>query len=135
MLVTEILKLNVGGNDQKLKAFMDDFRNGTDQHPFARHLRIFNDSVGFEASIWNNAIHLSAIMSFLSKGDGEASKALKWFTDLADKHQVPIELTVKPIKNAGAEGKNLTKTQLTAWYTRHGFKKTRGEGMRREPIV
>lgn len=119
----------------ELDAFMADFKAGTEHHPFARHLWIYDDSVGFEVNIWNKAIHLSAIMSFLSKGEGEARKAMKWFTDLADKHHVPIELDVQPIKNAGAEGKSLTKAQLTAWYKRVGFKPAgRGVGMRREPV-
>lgn len=117
----------------ELDAFMADFKAGTFQHPLARHLWIYEDSVGFEVSIWNKAIHLSAIMSFNSKGEGEASKALKWFIELADKHGVPIELDVQPIPNAGAEGKSLTKAQLTAWYKRNGFVVTRGTKMRRDP--
>jgi len=117
----------------ELKAFMDDFIAGTSQHPFSRNLRIWNDSVGIEASIWDNAIDLAAIMSFIEKGNGDASKALKWFTDLADKHGVPIELAVQPIKDAGAKGKSLSKAALTAWYKRNGFKSAGGEYMRREP--
>src|SRR5574343_468358 len=115
------------------QAFMDEFKAGTMQHPFARHLRIWDESIGFEVSAFGDAIDLGAIMSFKQKGAGEASKALKWLTDLADKHQVPIDLAVSPIKNAGAEGKSLNKAQLTAWYKRNGFKKAGGDYMRREP--
>ncbi len=136
-LIKEILQqvqiLETKQSTPELDAFMKDFFAKTVGNPFARHLRIYDDSVGFETSIWNKAIHLAAIMSFASKGEGEASKALKWFVSLADKHGVPIELDVKPIPNAGAEGKNLTKTQLTAWYKRNGFEKVRGDMMRREP--
>ncbi len=117
----------------EIEAFMKDFDEETYQHPFARHLRIWQDSIGFEVKPWNGTIDLGAIMSFKSKGEGEASKALKWLTDLADKHGVKIELAVQPIKNAGAEGKSLTKSQLTAWYKRNGFKSSGGEYMLREP--
>lgn len=112
---------------------MDEFIAGTTQHPFARHLRIWNNSVGFEVSAFNGVIDLGAIMSFIEKGAGHASQALKWFTDLADKHGVDIELAVQPIKNAGdPTRKSLTKAQLTAWYRRHGFKSTGGEYMLRK---
>lgn len=85
-------------------------------------------------SPFNSSAHVSSIMSFYKKNSGEASGALKWLTALADKHKVRMELSVKPIKNAGAEkGKNLTKAQLFAWYGRNGFKKTGQDDMERLP--
>jgi hypothetical protein len=133
MLLNEI-KLGTKSDPEALKAFMADMRANTEAHPFARGMVIHNDSVGVEVSIFDGKIHLSSIMSFVQKNAGEASKTLKFLTDLADKHQVIMDLAVSPIKNAGArEGKSLTKAQLTAWYGRYGFKKARGDYMERPP--
>lgn len=118
----------------KLDNFMADYHAGTAGHPWYHRMSIWNDSVGIELSKWQGMIHISSIMSFDEKNVGNASKALKWLTDLADKHQVKMDLSVQPIKNAGArEGKNLNKSQLKSWYKRNGFKPVGGDHMMREP--
>lgn len=134
MLIKELLEaIKLSAKDSKeLDAFLEEFRAETTAHPFDRRIRIWKDSVGLEVSKFGGSITLDAIMSFLKKGEGEASKALKWVCDLADKHKVDIELIVKPIPNAGAKGKNLTKAQLTSWYQRHGFEKSHGDYMTRK---
>jgi hypothetical protein len=96
-------------------------------------MAIWQDKMMAEISKWQGMIHISSIMS-IEKNQGNAREFMKWLTDLADKHQVKMDLTVKPLKNAGGrEGKNLTKTQLKAWYQRNGFKKITGDIMEREP--
>jgi GNAT superfamily N-acetyltransferase len=52
------------------------------------------------------------------RGKGLASKALRFLTDIADKHGVPISLDVSPQGEGG-----FTKAQLFRWYERHGFRR------------
>lgn len=138
----ELLEIKLSGPPDEVKArldaFIKDFQAATRQHPFARHLDLWGSDdqlVGFEVSKFDGKIHLGAIMSFVEKGAGHASAAMKWFTDLADKHNVAIELTVKPIPGAGATNKkSLTKSQLKNWYSKFGFMKSGGDDyMIRQP--
>jgi hypothetical protein len=116
------IKLAGGNNDVKLEAFLRDYENGTEPHPFDRNMRMWNDSVGLEVSKFDRMIHISSIISFVKKNSGDASKALKWVCGLADKHGVKLSLIVHPIKNAGAkDGVDMTEAQLMAWYKREGF--------------
>lgn len=122
------------GDNAALEAFMGEYWKNTSSHPFDRSLRIWNDSIGFDVSKFDGAISLGSVMSFIEKNAGEASKALKWLCELADKHGVEIDLYVKPIKGAGAKaGKDLNKAQLKAWYTKNGFVSKRGDDMTRMP--
>jgi len=106
----------------KLNAFMQDFESGTTDHPFDHTMRVWHDTIGLELSPFGRAIHISSIISFDKKNAGQASQALKWLCDLADKHQVKMELIAEPIKNAGSQnGVSLTKSQLMSWYKRYGF--------------
>lgn len=134
MKLDEVLKL--GGSKEKgdVKGFFKDFHTGTEPNPFNPRMSVWKDSIGMEASELWGGVYLTAIMSFAKKNDGQASQALKWFCDLADKHKVTIYLSVKPIPNAGArEGKNLTKAELVKWYSRNGFVKKNSEQMERAP--
>lgn len=134
MRIFEVMKISTGG-DKNLTDFMTEFREQTQRNPFLPRMGIWKESIGLEVSPFAGRIHLSSIMSFMKKNAGDASAALKWLCALADKHQVTLELMVKPIKNAGArEGKNLNKAQLTAWYKRNGFVKGNGfDHMERPP--
>ena len=133
-LLTETsLKLNFGHPDNLMK-FFKDFRSGTVPHPWHPRMAIWNESVGIELSAFAGHAHLSSIISFMHKNVGEASRALKWLCALANKHGVTIDLDVKPLKNAGAaQGKNLNKAQLIAWYKRNGFVSKGGDSMERLP--
>jgi hypothetical protein len=122
----------------EVDAFMKDYWSNTEAHPFSRHLRLWQvpdeeGLVGFEVVPYGDHVGLHFITSFMQKGAGDASKALHWLKRLADSHKVAIELSVEPVKSAGAKGKNLSKANLKAWYARNGFKKTGGDHMRREP--
>lgn len=120
--------------DPALTEFLKEFDAATVSNFFQPRMRIYKDAVGIEASKFNGRIHISSIMSFVQKGAGQAGEALKWMCALADKHKVVLDLTVSPIKNAGArEGKSLNKAQLTAWYKRNGFVTTRADAMERQP--
>jgi hypothetical protein len=57
-------------------------------------------------------------------GQGYGSEALDWLCDLADVHGLRI---VGQMERLGGDG--LTKTQLGAWYRRHGFAVTRKYGL------
>jgi hypothetical protein len=117
----EIAKPKLEKIPERIKAFIAELRSLTEPHPFDRGIRLYKN-VGLDVeNYWDTEAHLKSIISFEEKGAGQATEALKFLLALADKHQVPITLEVVPIKNAGAEGKSLTKTELAAWYKRHGF--------------
>jgi hypothetical protein len=123
-------------NSQALDAFMREFYSETVAHPWARGIRIWGECMMLEVSVWQEAIHLSSIMSLTVKNAGNASRCLSWLCAKADSHAVDIDLSVKPIKNAGAkEGHDLTKAQLKAWYKRHGFSQLKGDCMLRSPVA
>jgi allophanate hydrolase subunit 2 len=129
--VVEAPKKNPG-----VVAMMKEVWANTEGHPFVRGMRITKELVGMEVkNYWDTEVHIGSIMSFEKKNAGNASKALKWLCDLADKHKVLLTLSVKPLKNAGAkEGKNLSKNDLIAWYARNGFvRKGKTDHMSREP--
>lgn len=125
----KIIKLgDTSASKAKLDAFMREYENETTDHPFDHTMRLWDQTVGLELSTFNRAIHISSIISFDKKNAGQASKALKWLCDLADKHQVKMELIAEPIKNAGSrDGVSLSKSQLKSWYERYGFKSESGE--------
>jgi hypothetical protein len=124
----------IGGNNAALEEFMRDYYTHTTGHPFTNRLRIHNDAVMLEISKFGDAIHISSIMTAAPKNQGHGTTALKFLTDLADKHQVKLEGTVVPIKNAGSkEGKDLTKRELLTWYKKHGFTVKHGEHITRLP--
>lgn len=121
--------------EEQLHAFMQEFWDMTKPHPFARGMRMLG-YVGVELRPvkFEGIIHIASIISFYKKNAGEASAALKSVCDLADKHQLPMDLSVKPIKNAGSrDGKDLNATQLKAWYGRFGFKPAKYGAMVRKP--
>lgn len=121
MKLFEITKPKLEKIPERIKALLAELREKTEPHPFARGIRLYKN-VGLDVeNYWDQEVHLKSIMSFEQKGAGQATEALKFLLALADKHQVPITLEVVPIKNAGAEGKSLTKAELSAWYKRHGF--------------
>lgn len=132
----KLFEIKIGGKTDTagLDAFFTEFHNETAANPFQPRMSIWKDTIGIEMSKFGGKAHMSSIMSFEKKNAGQASAALKWLCELADKHNVTMDLIVSPIKNAGAvEGKSLTKSQLTAWYAKNGFVKTRNDTMERTP--
>jgi len=124
----------IGGNAAALDEFMRDYHNNTAPHPFTNRMRVHNNAVMLEVSKWDGKIHISSIMTAMPKNQGHGTAALRFLTDLADKHQVTLHGTVVPIKNAGSrEGRNLNKRELLAWYKKHGFTVKYGEEITRLP--
>ena len=122
-VLSATLKLGGSGNaGAKLDAFLHEFDSKTKPNPFMPDMGVWENSIGFELSKFDDAIHISSITSFDRKNAGNASRGLKWLCELADKHKVKLELFAVPMKNAGdREGKSLTASQLIAWYKRNGF--------------
>ena len=116
------IKLRGTTNNTKITGFMNDYYAGTDPHPFDDRHRLWDMSIAIELSKFGDEIHISSIISMVTKNGGEASRALKWLCELADTHGVTMGLIAKPIDNAGTRaGKSLTKSQLVSWYKRYGF--------------
>ena len=71
---------------------------------------------------FNGAVHLAAVfVAIEARRKGLGSRYLKELLEVADKHKVKVECSVKPF---GLQDP-LTKmgvNQLKAWYKRHGFK-------------
>ena len=106
--------------------------------PFFSHFHTDKLAVGLEMKPFEGALSLAYIGTHdEARGKGLASKTLKSITDLADKHGIPIEATVKPLDRDGQKG--LSVKQLHAWYARHGFVRekydngTPSDDIRREP--
>jgi hypothetical protein len=118
----------------ELLAFVADYKAQTARNPFAPRMRVWNDSVGFELSVFVGRISLGFVVSLMEKGTGNASKAMMWLVSLADKHQVVMELDVSPVKQAGAKNsRSLSTPELRKFYAKFGFKKSGPELMVRNP--
>lgn len=76
-----------------------------------------------------NGIHLSDIVAG-DVGQGHGSTALRFVTDLADKHGVTLDLVAKSYVPD-----RLTTKQLVGWYARHGFVRGRGNAHDGYPMV
>jgi RNA:NAD 2'-phosphotransferase (TPT1/KptA family)/8-oxo-dGTP pyrophosphatase MutT (NUDIX family) len=103
--------------EERMLAFMREFRSltGPSPDPDNSKDRTWKDAVEIEAHMRWLRIQVESIRS-LEQGQGNASKALDFLKDLADKHDV--ELEVHPVPFGGGQ---LNQPQLKEWYTRHGF--------------
>src|SRR3974377_435549 len=110
-----------------LGSFMDEFHDLTVVNPFNHRESVWNDSVVFEIAIFIHAIRLSNIHS-LKPREGNGTLALIWLTALADKHDVCITGVAMPTQT-----KRMNKTELKAWYKRHGFAVTPSGDIRYTP--
>ncbi len=115
-------------NNQNLQAFMDDMQSKSEFYQRGIGFFMTNFPVIIDAKIFSGKIYFSIVSEDKNKGVG--NNAMKWFTELADKHQVVLTCFIKPFGNE----KGLSKKQLFVWYKKFGFKKTRGDDMDREPI-
>lgn len=111
-----------------LETFMQAFREGTGQHPFAGFLRIWQERAAFEVMPFDGAIRLGCVQSF-ERGKGHGSQALDWLCKLADEHEVKIRGHIEPV----GDKPRLNVTQLRAWYKRHGFAEVRHREIVRLP--
>lgn len=93
---------------------MRDFEDMTEPHPFDNRKRILND-VMIELGPFGHNIHITDIVS-MKPGQGHGSVALRKINDLADKHDLSIDLTAKAYSDD-----RMSTSQLRKWYKRHGF--------------
>ncbi len=111
----------------RAKAFMDEFSQLTVVHGWYPHISVLDDYAGFEVYPFDGRIMLGLVAAF-HVGQGDGSRALRWFLQLADKHGVEVIGEVKPL------GKNgLNTVELRRWYKRHGFHVNRHLQMTRQP--
>jgi GNAT superfamily N-acetyltransferase len=127
---------------EKALEAINDWEKSTGAHyiggPF--FARDFGDvgMVVFEIKNWSEGIALSLIKTPPEyRGKGLASRALKELLSFADKHGVPVTGSVDPQEDeAHASGPSpLSKPQLKAWYSRHGFKNRRVDQIYRPPVA
>lgn len=112
------IQLRRGGSDEKAKAFLSDFENDSDEHPFHRSARILHGSV-VDLSKDGSNIHVHDIASIAPR-TGAGTKALKHLTGLADKHGVKLNLFAKAYSK---NPEHITSTKkLIKWYEKHKFK-------------
>lgn len=110
-----MLTLQPNPKKEALVNFLQDYAGGTAQHPTSAHLRVWEKKAAFEVSVFNGAVRLGYIGT-IALGKGHGTKALRWLTDLANKHGVEVEGSIHRV---GREG--LSERGLRLWYSRHGF--------------
>jgi len=113
---------------ESLDAYMKEFWAKTEGNFLDPKSRIYSD-MWLELRPFAGAIHLSFMLT-MEQGQGNAHKAMKFMTDLADKHGVPMDLLAKATGNL--KGK-MTTAQLKRFYARYGFQIERGNNMYRPP--
>jgi len=107
--------------DPALDAFMRDLWAQTTGNPFNNRERVWQNKAIIEARPFGGEIHLSFIRS-VEQNKGWGTEGLKFLIGLADKHGVSIDLDASPVGE-----KVLSKSQLIAWYKRHGFEHVKGD--------
>ena len=129
------IKLGGGKSTPATDGFMKDYNAGTTPNPLDDKSRVrMNESLNtsddfgnIEISQAGDGIALNHIQAS-RPGKGTGSNSLKYITDLADKHQVPITLTAME-----SGSKSLPQAELVKWYERNGFETMFGDRMRRMP--
>jgi hypothetical protein len=112
--------------------FRNEFFLGTHPNPLCHVEQIWKGAVALRLYVpWNCGQCFITRIRSLEPGQGNASQALKWLCDLADKHQIKLYLRVEPF----GDKPHMTKPQLKAWYKRNGFVLTGDlkDEMAREP--
>lgn len=108
-----------GYDNDNISAFIKEYTEQTQDHPYSKTERIYNNQVTIELSPFDGKIHLSDIRS-LAPGSGAGTKALKFLTGLAKKHGVTIEAIAKVYH---PDKKYIrSSSRLKDWYLKHGFR-------------
>jgi len=102
------------GNKGPADAFLKDFIEMTDDHPFDNRARILAGNV-IHMSRRGSRVHLHDISS-LDPGKGNASAAMRMLQRLAKEHNVIIELFAKAYRDD-----RMSTEKLVQWYQRLGF--------------
>lgn len=111
------IKLGQKPSGEKAKAFLKDFHDDSQEHPFHHSARIFHGVV-IHMSRDGNEVHIHDIQSIAPKS-GAGTKALKYLTKLADKHHVKLNLFAKAY--SGRQEHIHSNERLMSWYEKHGF--------------
>jgi hypothetical protein len=96
---------------------MDEFTDATARSPIGKG-RLYGD-VLIDVRPFKNEIHLSDIKAASGKGKGSGTKAMKFLTNLADKHNVIISGTAQAYGKADRQVQDTDR--LFRWYVKHGF--------------
>ena len=111
------------GPGADLDGFMRSYWDATAQHPIDRRARVWmigevpnEHYVATEIRPFDGKIHISSIFS-PDREAGHASAVLKQICKLADRHGATLDLEPEPFGDDGGR----TRTELEAWYRRHGF--------------
>jgi hypothetical protein len=102
----------------KIKTFLDDYKAATAENFINPIERMMPDySAAVELQPFDGKIHINSIRS-VKPGErtGAGSKALQQIIELANKHNVELDLFPKPYGS-----KALDEQQLREWYARKGF--------------
>jgi hypothetical protein len=126
-----VLKLNIGGSGKvdNTKPFIDEVMSMTQKTPFGNYFDMGNGIVVFKLeknNLKDNSVWLKDLVADPPK-EGLGSKFLEQLTELADKHQINLDLTPHPL---GTRNK-IPKPKLVGLYEKFGFKKN-GQYMTRE---
>jgi len=113
-----------GKSSKNTDAFMDEYYEQTNSHPFSSKERIYNDEVSIELSPYGSNIHLADIRS-LNPRSGAGTRGLKFIIGLANKHGVGIEGLAKAYHTEKKKYIASSK-RLRQWYLKHGFRDTPG---------
>ena len=111
------IQLGRKADGKRAQAFMDEYHSDSQEHPFAHTARILHGAV-VEASKDGNEVHIHDIRT-TSPRSGAGTKALKHLTNLADKHNVKLNLFAKAYSNSPDHINNTER--LVKWYEKHGF--------------
>ena len=96
---------------------MDDFVAATKESPIGKG-RLYGD-VLIDVSPFDGEIHLGDIVTVGEKSQGSGTRALKFLTDLADRHNVRLSGTAKAYSKSKEHIQ--TSERLLQWYKKHGF--------------
>jgi hypothetical protein len=105
-------------DSENITSFMNEFMDNTTEHPMDRRARLLGH-VTITLSPFDGEIHLSDISTYGDKNQGHGTKALKYLTSLAEKHNV----TISGIAKAYSQNKDhiQSSSDLLSWYKKHGF--------------
>ena len=101
------------------EAALKEFLRSTGAMHVTRNFWITDSDVTLEIYPAHGSIHLAFIgVNHESRRQGRASTVLGQLATVADKHGVPVDLSVQPSGRGG-----LAKRELFNWYQRKGFKR------------
>ena len=116
MKLYEVVKLR-GNTNTDVEPFMAAFKAATKESPVGGG-RLYGD-VLLDVSPFDNEIHISDIVAVGKRSQGKGTKALKFLTNLADKHNVKLSGVAKGYSNSKEHIQ--TSERLLQWYKKHGF--------------